>query len=106
MATAAARKVVFRQKGRPKCSPGCERLIYDEPNIFRVRSERPSPHIYACESCLRRARRQASSANNSHSKGCSRLPAGPNDFEDFNRSKRTPNDCNWENFMKNKSRYG
>jgi hypothetical protein len=104
MATAASRKVVFGQKGRPKCSPACARLIYDEPYIFRVRSERPSSHIYACESCLRKAQRQQVSSANS--KGCSRLPAGPADFEYLNRWKRTPNDCNWDNFMKNKSRYG
>ncbi len=111
MATKSSKQVTFGQKGRSKCPPSCARLIYDEPYIFRVRSERQSSHIYPCESCLKKAQRQASSANNQYPKRCSRLPPEPADFQYLNRSytslsKRTPNDCNWDNFMNNKSRYG
>lgn len=112
MAGAGTKRVAFRHDGLSKCSPSCARLIYDDPHIFQVRSEHPSKHIYSCESCMRRAhRQQASSASNSHSKGCSRLPLTPDDFQSPDRAepariKRTPRECNWENFMKNKSRYG
>lgn len=112
MAGVSAKRVVFGREGRSRCSPSCPRLIYDDPHVFQVRSERPTIHCYACESCMRKAHRQrASTANQSHSKRCSRLPPTPDDFEPFNRPqtvpfRRTPHDCNWENFMKNKSRYG
>jgi len=112
MTSATSKHVVFRQKERLKCFPGCPRLIYDEPHIFRVRSERPSSQLFPCETCLKEARRQqASTANNQYQKRCSRLPPIPIDFEQLNHpntspSKRTSNNCNWDNFMRNKSRYG
>ncbi len=113
MAATSSKRVVFEQKGRSKCSPSCARLIYDEPHVFRVRSERPSSHLYPCENCLKKAQRQqASLTNNQYPKRCSRLPTStPVNFEYLNRphtspSKRTSHDCNWDNFMKNKSRYG
>jgi hypothetical protein len=112
MTAPSSKRVAFQQKERLKCSPSCPRLIYDDPHIFRVRSQRPSSRFFPCENCLREAKRQrTSSANNQYQKRCSRLPPAPIDFEHANRlntspSKRTPNDCNWDNFMKNKSRYG
>lgn len=112
MAGAGTKRVAFRQDGRSKCSLSCDRLIYDDPHIFQVRSEHPSKHIYSCESCMRKAhRQQTSGTSNSHSKRCSRLPPGPDDFESIDRTqtapiKRTHRECNWDNFMKNKSRYG
>ena len=112
MAGAGTKRVAFEQDRRSKCSHSCPRLIYDDPNIFQVRGEHPSKHIYSCESCMRKAhRQQASARSNSHSKRCSRLPPASHDFEYFDRTqtppaKRTPRDCNWDNFMKNKSRYG
>jgi len=112
MKSASTKQVTFEQKERLKCSPSCPRLIYDEPYIFRVRSERPSSRLFPCESCLKAAKQQpASISNNQYQKRCSRLPPAPVDFEYLNHpntspSKRTSNICNWDNFMKNKSRYG
>jgi len=106
MTNKSSKHVVFEEKNRPKCFANCPRLIYDEPYVFQVRSQRPSARFYPCENCLKIAHKQrASSANHQHTKGCSRLPLTSYEFEQFDRP-RTSNDCNWKNFMKNKSRYG
>ncbi len=113
MASAAPKRVAFGEQGRVKCSPSCQRLIYDDPHVFRVRSQRSVPHLYPCESCLKEARRQqqSSTSNNQYPKRCSRLPPRPADLESLNRPKTSPlhrksNNINWDNFMHKKSKYG
>jgi len=112
MARASPKRVAFEQKERVKCSPSCPRLIYDEPYVFRVRSQRPSSRLFPCENCLKAARQQQTSTENTqYQKRCSRLPPIPIDFEHLNRpytspSERPSNYCNWDHFMKNQSRYG
>lgn len=112
MTSAPTKHGVFGQKQCLKCSPSCPRLIYDDPHVFQVRSDRPSSYPYACETCLKAARQQQTSRTNTqYPKRCSRLSPEPIEFEQFNRpntspTRRTSDKCNWDNFMKNKSRYG
>jgi hypothetical protein len=113
MATTSSKRAVFGGKEHVKCSPSCPHLIYDDPYIFRVRSQRPVPHVFPCETCLRNAKRQqqSSTPNIQYPKRCSRLSPTPVDLERANRprtspSRRTSNSCNWDNFMQKKSKYG
>ena len=101
-------------KNNLKCSNFCPHLIYDDPYIFRVRSQRSQSHSFPCDVCIRRAKQQQqrpSTTKIQYQQRCSRLPPRPIDLEHINRPKTVPsqritNNCNWDNFLNNQSKYG
>ncbi|CAF1232231.1 unnamed protein product [Adineta steineri] len=114
MATASSKRVAFARNESSKCTHRIPHLIYDEPYIFQVRSQRTrSLHKRPCDDCLKASKQQQqrlSTANIQYEKRCSRLPPKPIDFEQMNRPKTAPlnrrvNDCNWDNFMTRKSKF-
>jgi len=108
MAAAPSKRVVLENKKPMKCSHPCPPLIYDDPYIFRVRSQPSRSYSRPCATCLKELKRQQSSSteNIQYQKRCSRLPPKPIELEHVSRSKTAPSNCNWDNFMKKKSKYG
>jgi len=117
MEAPSSKRVVIGKKEHLKYPYTRSHLIYDEPHIFQVTSERSLSHLqqhrkfHPCNACLKEANRPTFTANVQHPKRCSRLPATPADLERSNRPKtvppkRTSNDCNWNNFIKKKSKHG
>lgn len=126
----------FNQVKRPTSRP---RLVFEQPHIFRARSERSLPHLQEsreflpCVSCLQEAERRQDGLNrpaSSYSRqevnrprsseqerpstpAQKKRPQPPSaaDLERLSRPKSVPpsrlsNNCNWNNFIKKKSKYG
>ncbi|CAF4273922.1 unnamed protein product [Rotaria sp. Silwood2] len=112
MANISSRRIISGGKRHTRCCHSCHRIVYDEPYIFRVRSERSLLHSFPCDTCLKEAirRQQPPTTNIQYQKRCSRLPLRPVDLEYSSRprtapSQRTSSSINWNNFMKKKSKY-
>ncbi|CAF3594086.1 unnamed protein product [Rotaria socialis] len=97
---------------RVRCSHSSPKPIYDEPFVFRVRSDRSLSYSFPCRACLREAKlkQRESSTNVRYQQRCSRSPLRPVRIEHLNRPKtvssiRTSNNCNWDNFMRKKSKH-
>ena len=112
MAAIPSRRVAFEENRPGRCAHSGPHLIYDDPHIFRVRGQHSVPHPFSCDACWKAAKQQQHpNANIQHPKRCSRLPPTPADLERLSRPRtappqRTANNCNWDNFMKKKSKYG
>ncbi|CAF0856289.1 unnamed protein product [Rotaria sordida] len=111
MAHASSQRIISGDKRHLKCCHSCPRLIYDEPYIFRVRSQRSPSHSFPCDTCFKEAIRrqqqqqQQPRTNIQYQKRCSCLPLRSADLEYFNRPRTVPsqgtsNSINWPNFMK------
>jgi hypothetical protein len=134
------KRAAIGEKGQSKRPPSRSRLVYDEPHVFRVKSERSlshlqeSQHFHPCIACSKESHRRHEGLERPHSsyirqrstpppqtsehqrpstatKKCSRLPPTSADLERLSRPKIIPpqqpsNNCNWNNFIKKKSKYG
>lgn len=105
------KRVIFENKKQKKYSHTCPRLIYDDPFVFRVRSDRVVSDSYPCYACLKEIEEQEAAKYIRYERRCSRLPFRPVEIPRSNRprtvpSKRSPKYCSWDNFMKETSKYG
>ena len=137
MSTKPAKRVTSGKKDQSKARP---RLVYNEPHIFRVKSDRALAHLQEtreyepCIACSKENDRRQETLDRPHSsyirqrstpppssseqrpstatkKKSSHSPPTPADLERLSRPKtvppeRTSNNCNWNNFIKKRSKYG
>ena len=112
------------------------RLVYETPHIFHAKSDHSLSHLkesrecQPCIACSKEADRRKETIDRPHSshirqrstppneqrpstatKNKTRLPPSSADLERLSRPKTVPpnevlNNCNWNNFIKKRSKYG
>jgi hypothetical protein len=138
----STKQVVSDKKGQSKDPSTRPRLVFEEPHIFRIKSDHSLAHLQEsreflpCVACSKEAnRRQETSIRPNSSnirqqstppppsssseqrpstatkKKSSPSPPTRDDLERLSRPKtvqpeRISNNCNWNNFIKKKSKYG